>query len=327
MMEIQKWQAGDIVLFIGDSITAAEKYTRILIDYYVLHFPEKRILFYNANIPGGSAKTILDNFETLVASRKPSAATVMLGMNDLGRSLYADSANVTESLLKKRQLQQVKYAENLAALDGLLSSIPHCFMTPTPHEESTALETPLYKGYNDALRQAASHIMATYSPALDIHKTLSAINDKRMIPTIIGPDRVHPGNIGHILIAHAILCAQGIHNPTLPMWDASITPAEKDFVRRFGIEEDLSPKNPYSDLRTAVSKRLTHLYYVEMNVLAGQGISPEDSERADAFLSSQLSMPIEPWRTEAYKDYMENRMHIPAIRQEAAEYMQKMYTA
>ncbi len=326
-MQTSAWKNGDIVIFFGDSITAAEKYTRILIDFYVLHYPEKNILFYNAAIPGLSTRFTIDNFETLVSGINPTAATVMFGMNDLQPALYADSAKITDALCEKRARAFNTYCENVKLLDSMLGHIPHIFFTPTPHDENPRISAPLYGGYDIALQRAASWITDTFSPSLDLHTPLTRANACRLTETIIGPDRVHPGNIGHCLIAYKILEAQGFLNPRLPMWDETITDEEKSILARLGIYADNAAKNPFSDARAAASRRFILHRYVEMNVLAGQGISPEDTARADAFLKKQIAMPIEKWRIEAYEDYMQHRLLGDTYQAEAEYYMKKMYFA
>lgn len=65
---MQEWRRSDVVIFIGDSITAEEKYTRILVDFYALHFPERQILFHNVAVPGGSSHVAVQNFDALICA-------------------------------------------------------------------------------------------------------------------------------------------------------------------------------------------------------------------------------------------------------------------
>lgn len=313
------------ICFIGDSITAAEKYVRILVDYFVLHLPDKHILFHNVGIPGIAASTALSNWDELVSSCRPTHATVMFGMNDLQRALYSDSTCITDALLEKRQAALVRYEENMKTMTDKLRDVPHLIMTPTPHDESPEIDAPLYGGYDEALTKAGTFLKENFSSVLDLHAHLAAANSRRLVQTIIGPDRVHPGNIGHALIAHLILEALGFENPRLPLWDDSITEAEKAVLAKLGVLENTAPKNPYSDARSRTASRLIDFRYVEMNVLGGKGIDKNDTEKADAFLHAQLTMPIEEWRIKCYTDYLENRHRIPEIQNEAMEAMENMY--
>ncbi|MBE7063352.1 MAG: hypothetical protein E7390_06175 [Ruminococcaceae bacterium] len=315
------------VCFIGDSITAAEKYVRILVDFFVLHFPEKKIRFHNISIPGASIPLLLQNWDTLVPLRKPTHATVLFGMNDLHRVLYADSVHITEEVLEKREAAFSAYTDNMRALLHRLGDASTLIMTPTLHDESPAIDAPVYGGYDAALQRAGEFLKNTFSPVLDLHTPLEIANSRKLVPTVIGPDRVHPGNIGHAIIAKAILEKLGFENPRLPLWDNSITDTERTALGNMGILEDKSPKNPYSDTRSRTARRLIDFWYVEMNVLGGQGIDKNDTEKADAFLKSQLSQPIEEWRIKCYTDYMENRHTLSERIRAAEEAMENMYRA
>lgn len=313
------------VCFIGDSITAAEKFTRILVDYFVLHYPEKHILFHNVAIPGGSAALTLKNWERLVGRRAPSYATILFGMNDLKRSLYADSARPTASLSQKKENAILAFEANMQKLHAHLAGVKTLTMTPTPHDESPEIHAPLYAGYNAALAKAGRWIRENLSPVLDLHTLFSEAYGKGLLKTQPAPDRVHPQNVGQALIAYHILKSLGIKNPRLPLWDSSFTDAEKAELSSFGIQEDTSPKNSYSDARTAASVRLSRFYYVELYVLQAQGIVPEDTEKADALFKKLLTMPIEPWQKEALNDYMKNRHTIPEQEKDLLEIMENMY--
>ncbi len=313
------------VCFIGDSITAAEKYVRILVDYFVLHFPEKKIMFHNVAIPGIGAGTILSNWDKLVSVRKPTHATVLYGMNDLQLSLYADSARITDALLAKRQAAMDTYMTNMRTLAGRLADVSHLILSPTVHDESPAIDAPLYGGYNETLQKAGAALQSEFYPVLDLHTPLTRANEKKLVQTVIGPDRVHPGNIGHAIIAHTILKHLGFADLRLPLWDDTITEAEKAVLAQLGILENKAPKNPYSDARSRSARRLIDFWYVEMNVLDGQGIDKNDIEKADAFLKEQLTKPIEEWRIQCYSAYMQGRHLLPELENAAIEAMENMY--
>ncbi len=311
------------ICFIGDSITAAEKYVRILVDYFVLNYPEKQITFHNVAVPGASAPIALTNWEQQVTSRKPTHAIVMFGMNDMNRVLYADSARVTDALLEKREAAIARYNVNMGEIHRRLGDIPHFFMTPTPHDEYPEIESPLYGGYDKALAKASENLMQSFENVLDLRTPLIEANDKRLVKTIIGPDRVHPGNIGHALIAQNVLKHLGFEDLRLPLWDDTITAEEKAVMAQLGIEENPAPKNPFSDVRSRAARKVIDFYYVEMNVLAG--IDKNDTEKADAFLKEELKLPIEEWRVKSYIDYMENRYTLKERENTVLEAMKKMY--
>lgn len=321
-MEFKK---NDSLCFIGDSITAAEKYVRIIVDYFVLNYPEKHIMFHNVGVPGTAMPEAINNWDRQFVMRKPTHATVMFGMNDMNRVLYADSAKVTDELLEKRRGAIERYKANLGKIHSLLGDTPHLFLTPTPHDESPEIESPLYGGYDLALKEGADYILANYKNVIDVRTPFKAANDKRLVKTIVGPDRVHPGNIGHAMIAKTILAGFGFEDLRLPLWDSTITEEEKAVMKKLGIEENPAPKNPFSDERSRLARKVIDFYYVEMNVLAG--VDLRDEELVTAKLKEFLSMPIEQWRIDSYTDYLENRHTLPEREAAAIEAMKKMYTA
>lgn len=291
------------VCFIGDSITAFDKFTRILVDYFALHFPKKRIRFYNAAVPGASLETLLGNWDTLISPTIPTYATLLFGINDLKRALYAPSARPTPALIAKRAAAVTKYCENLHRACDRLPSCKILMLCPPPHEESPHIKSPLYQGLDAALMEVSRYICTNFSPHLDLHSLIKAADAKQYVPSLIEDDRVHPGNIAHALIAYHILESIGIKAPRLPLWDSSFTDAEKEVLRRMGIEEDSAPKNPFSDERCSAERRKAGFLYVTLT-LKKMGISPAET---DTFLSSLLNEPLEPWRRAAVLDYLSGR--------------------
>ncbi len=312
------------VCFLGDSITAAEKFTRILIDYFVVNYPQKQIQFYNMAIPGAGVPVALSDWERQVLSKSPDFVTVLFGMNDLQLSLYADSAKITDRLLAKREQAITRFLNNMEEMLARLNGIPYLLMTPTLHDESPEIEGPLYGGYDASLKKAADALKNQYAPVLDLHAILLDANQRRITKTIIGPDRVHPGNIGQALIAYHILKKSGFSNLRLPLWDPSITEEEKAILAQFDILEDARPKNPYSDARKEASRRRILFRYTEQ-VLHGQNIDPLDTKTVNEFLQSQAEQPIEDWRKACYMDYMENRDKQEEIFRAPDIFLEKMY--
>ncbi len=313
--------------FIGDSITAAEGFTRIIIDYFVLNFPDRHIKFYNTAIPGFTSGGTLKYWEDLITPYHPTHATIMFGMNDLGRSLYADSARITEELLKKRENSLRVFSANMETVLDKLKDASYLLMTPTPYDESPSIPGPLYGGYDNTLAKASATLLSTYPDTLDLHSLLSDANAKVTETTIIGPDRVHPGNIGQVLIAKHILEKMGIVSPRLPLWEKSITEDERKILHDLGIVEDTTPENPFSDARKEASRRAILFRFVEFNSLLSHNIDIQDKNAVNEKLNEYLESPIEEWRKAAYKDYMENSEQKQEIYETPKIILEQMYTA
>ena len=67
---------GDTVVFLGDSITAARKYDRIVENYTLLRFPERKVKFFNAGKGGDTMTGALDRLQREVFDRKATVLTV-----------------------------------------------------------------------------------------------------------------------------------------------------------------------------------------------------------------------------------------------------------
>lgn len=75
-------EAGDAVVFLGDSITHQCLYTQYVEDFFFTRFPGKRISFHNAGVSGDRCGDALLRFDEDVAKKKPKYVTILLGMND-----------------------------------------------------------------------------------------------------------------------------------------------------------------------------------------------------------------------------------------------------
>src|SRR4051795_12020652 len=73
---------GDTVVFLGDSITAARQYGKVIEDYTLLRFPERKVKFINAGKGGETAKGSLERLDEAVFAQGATLLTVAYGVND-----------------------------------------------------------------------------------------------------------------------------------------------------------------------------------------------------------------------------------------------------
>src|SRR5262249_6912141 len=81
---------GDTVALLGDSITAARGYSKVIENYTLLRFPGRKVRFINAGIGGDTAAGGLARLEQDVFKRGATVLTVAYGVNDIGWGLKAD---------------------------------------------------------------------------------------------------------------------------------------------------------------------------------------------------------------------------------------------
>lgn len=84
---------GDTVTFLGDSITAARGYTKIVEHYTLMRFPDRKVRFINAGHGGDTAQKSLLRLERDVLSKGTTVLTVALGINDIGWGTQADDTH------------------------------------------------------------------------------------------------------------------------------------------------------------------------------------------------------------------------------------------
>ena len=212
-----QFKKGDTVAVIGDSITHGGRYHSFVYLFYATRFPDREIKMYNCGISGDSAAGACRRFEWDIAVHKPTAATVLLGMNDVGRSLYGKDK--TDAKSKKAQADAIAgYASNMTKLAEFLkkAKVRTTFLTPTVYEQNADTGTENFFGCNDGLancgKEAGKIAKRSHFSVIDLHSLMNDVNEKGQKEdpkfTIVGKDRVHPGDVGHFVMAYAILKGQ-----------------------------------------------------------------------------------------------------------------------
>lgn len=234
MRTAKRFPAGARVIFIGDSITCNGGYIAHVQEYYATHFPADRVLCFNAGVSGGGAGSANRYLEDDLAHFQPTHAVVMLGMNDGWRNLYGDKDFYTLQRSEKNEVyfdRYIKLCERLAA-----RGISMTFCMPTFYDDEVVSETPSADGYSALLyaygafarglaEKYDADIVNFYVPLLHINRELHKINPAA---TLLKPDRVHPTDVTHVLMARLFLRAQGftdVKEPTVEDFLAGDIPA------------------------------------------------------------------------------------------------------
>ncbi|MCX6900196.1 MAG: SGNH/GDSL hydrolase family protein [Verrucomicrobia bacterium] len=216
-----KFKDGDRVCFIGDSIThgGGFGYHSQIALFYATRFPQMRIGYWNCGISGDSAAGAVKRYVWDIAPHKPTVATIMLGMNDVSRNLYAMDASGAK-VEAQRQAAIENHVARMAELAELLTKdgATLIFITPSIYDQTGTQKTENLFGVNFALGicgYEAHKLASKYNAGVaEFHLLLSRLNAlgqaKDPNYTIVGPDRVHPGAPGHLVMAYAFLKAQGM---------------------------------------------------------------------------------------------------------------------
>lgn len=216
---------GQKICFYGDSITHGGRFHYMIYDYYLTRFPNAKISFLNAGVAGDTASGAITRIEEDVFSQDPDVVVLMFGMNDVGRGNYVSAPS--EDQLRRQEGSLKWYAESTAKLAGMLQEKldPHfIFLTPSPFDQTGVNDRNNNQpGCNDGLGRCAEIVKALAAElaskkapgtveVVDLHAPMTAFNAEKQKNdpryTIIGPDRVHPGAPGHLMMAWLFLKSQ-----------------------------------------------------------------------------------------------------------------------
>src|ERR1700730_977185 len=82
--QVLPFTTGDRVAFVGNSITEQGYYESYIWLYYMLHFPNRRIVILNRGIGGERAKDIYERVQDDIVASDPTVVCLTFGMNDSG---------------------------------------------------------------------------------------------------------------------------------------------------------------------------------------------------------------------------------------------------
>ena len=215
----QQFQAGDRWAVVGDSITHGRRYHSFIYLFHATRYPEREFRSFNCGISGDSAAGAVQRFDWDIGVHQPTVATIMLGMNDVGRGLYAPGQS-GEAVEARRQGAIEAYLQALTQLTERLQALP-CrvvFITPSIYDQTGVMPTENCVGVNEALGrcgEGARGIAERLGAAvIDLHGPMTALNARLQqadpAATLVGPDRVHPGDAGQLVMAYYILKGQGV---------------------------------------------------------------------------------------------------------------------
>jgi lysophospholipase L1-like esterase len=217
---------GDRVVFLGDSITEQRMYTNFIEAYALTRHPQWQLTFRNAGWAGDTAffrsrchpdgsrvvgveekdqapmidKMIRRSLGRDVLALKPTIVTIDFGMNDVGVSPTADAYNAYVRCLTR----MVTVLQENGARTALLTPQPVENKRPDPERDEKNLAL---RQFSDGLKEVAAKTGVPYvdqfNPYLQILRRERTTNPDKFIGG--GRDGVHPGAIGHTLMAWAIL--------------------------------------------------------------------------------------------------------------------------
>lgn len=232
---LKKFPEGSRVAFVGNSITEAGFYESYIWLYYMTRFPGQRIEVINAGIGGNTAKDIVARFDDDVLSKKPTVIVLTFGMNDSGYFEY----NQPEPDKAADKKVEESYNNFMLLVDKLKSdpNIQKIMMSSSPYDETMKNKDNYFPGKSKTIERIIAFQKETASknqwPFVDLYYPMQQINveGQKTNPefTIIGKDRIHPGNGGHLVMAYLFLKSQGLND--VPVAEVKVDARKKKLIQ------------------------------------------------------------------------------------------------
>lgn len=221
---------GDRVVFLGDSITEQRLYTTYIEAYTLTRHPDWNLHFRNVGWGGDTAwlrqrshpdektlfaageaeqqkmvfQSVYRGLERDVLPLKPTFVTIKFGMND--HSYQAFREDIFKAYVRSQE-ELGKVLEANGARVAYLTPQPIEDKRPDPDKDIKNLSL---RKFSDGLHTVAGKVHGTFvdqfDPYMAIMMKARTINPEAVIG---GGDSVHPGPIGHTVMAWAVLKGLG----------------------------------------------------------------------------------------------------------------------
>ena len=232
----EAFRPNERVAFIGDSITHEGSYHTLIQAFYATRFPDRNVQCFNLGISGdiakGGAERSDPNGATIwardVRSVRPTAATIMLGMNDAGTGhfLSAETKDELEAENAKRfGYYKNSYGQMLDNLEALgVDRITPIKSSPYDQTQVNPKKPALLQfgiGKNDAIVAMGRDVVDVEAAVrglsvCDFNTPMLELNARQQKDdpafSICGKDRVHPQAEGHMVMAWLFLKFQGLES-------------------------------------------------------------------------------------------------------------------
>ena len=213
---IPRFEEGERVVFVGNSITHGGHYHSFIWLYYMTRFPDKPITIMNAGIGGESAWDMKDRLDYDVFNRKPTYVTLTFGMNDTGYDIYMkdDAKELSEQRIAKSLESYREIEERLLAKN----KIKKVLIGGSPYDETSRFNNFILHNKNNAILKIIDAQRTSAKKNgwgfVDFNQPMREIGRKEQEAdstfTFCRIDRIHPDNDGQMVMAYLFLKAQGL---------------------------------------------------------------------------------------------------------------------
>ncbi len=216
-------RANMTIVFIGDSLTECDRqsdpeglgfgYVRLIRDMLFVQNPSASPRIINAGISGNRISDLHQRWETDVMAHKPDAVSVMIGINDVWKSL----AGRNEGTSLEQYVQHYH-----VILRRMQMGVPEChrivceptLIEPPQADGMTALQ-PFVRAVRELSREFGT---------INVPLHTAFVEARRSNPQVpLTTDGVHLTSTGHMLIAQAWLRSTGLLNALPRIERAAVT--------------------------------------------------------------------------------------------------------
>lgn len=205
---------GHVVVFVGDSITDCgrrahaapygEGYVKLTIDLITAKYPDRRITYFNEGIGGNTVEDLRNRWIDDVLAHKPDWVSVMVGINDLHRTLRGEPTAVPPEKFERLyreclELTRERTSARLILLD------PFYISTDFDSGSFRSKVLSLLPEYLAVVEKLAREFGAVH---VRTHERFQQLL-RHHPPGRFCPEPVHPNLSGHLVIALALLEALG----------------------------------------------------------------------------------------------------------------------
>lgn len=213
--KIPFFKKNDRVAVIGDSITHHGQYHLFVETFLLTRFPKSNILFFNKGIGSDTSWGTLERFDADILPDNPNVATIMLGMNDIYRAAYSKEKDGKKEWLRKRKEQLDKYKKSMSKLIKKLKKNKVkriILLTPSIYDQTSTINSNnLYS--NQGISKCRQIVLKLAKKeklqVAEIFDVMMKVNAKAQKKdpqfTIVGKDRIHPQQKGHMVMAYAFM--------------------------------------------------------------------------------------------------------------------------
>lgn len=198
---------GDVVGFLGDSITAERTYGKHIEQYTLMRYPDRQVTFLNVGIGGDTAAGGLKRLKRDVFDNGVTVLTVAYGINDIGWGTRADDEH------KQLYLDSIREIVRQCRAQGVRVYI--CSAAITAEDPDQSEQSYLQKMCDEGLevaRQEGGQTIPVQRTMREIQKRLKPFNAERPEKEqrhLHVADGIHLNDLGQLAMAYAILKGLG----------------------------------------------------------------------------------------------------------------------